>query len=152
MAVKPTISDVAARAGVSKGAVSFALNGRSGVSPETRARILQAAQELGFVPNANARALSTRRSGSLGLVFARRPEMFRSDPFFVPFIAGIESAISPTGHLLVLRFVGDDGYRGRGLSGAGPDRAGGRRLRHRPAHRRPAAGTVGGPEDCPLSP
>jgi len=56
MAVKPTISDVAARAGVSKGAVSFALNGRSGVSPETRARILRAAQKLGFVPNANARA------------------------------------------------------------------------------------------------
>ena len=116
MAAKPTISDVAARAGVSKGAVSFALNGRTGVSAETRARILRAAGELGFVPNATARALSTRRAGSLGLVFARRPEMLRSDPFFPPFIAGIESAISVAGHLLVLRFVGDadaeiDAYR-----------------------------------------
>lgn len=107
MPAKPTISDVAARAGVSKGAVSFALNGRAGVSPETRARILQAAGELGFVPNAAARALSTRRSGSLGLVFARRPEMLRSDPFFPQFIAGIESAVASTGYLLALRFVGD---------------------------------------------
>ena len=59
---KPTISDVAARAGVSKGAVSFALNGRPGVSPDTRDRILRAADELGFVRNATARALSSRRS------------------------------------------------------------------------------------------
>jgi LacI family repressor for deo operon, udp, cdd, tsx, nupC, and nupG len=108
MAQKPTISDVATRAGVSKGAVSFALNGRAGVSPETRDRILRIAQELGFAPNAAARALSVRRSGSLGLIIARRFESLRSDPFFPPFVAGIESAIAPSGHLLVVRLVGDE--------------------------------------------
>jgi len=108
MAAKPTISDVAARAGVSKGAVSFALNGRPGVSAETRTRILQAASELGFTRNATARALSTRRSGSLGLVMARPHETLRSDPFFPPFIAGIESALAPSGHLLTVRLVGDE--------------------------------------------
>jgi len=108
MAVKPTISDVAARAGVSKGAVSFALNNRAGVSADTRARILRAAADLGFTPSATARALSTRRSGSLGLVMARPHATLRSDPFFPAFIAGIESALAPSGHLLSVRLVGDE--------------------------------------------
>ena len=108
MVVKPTISDVAARAGVSKGAVSFALNGRAGVSADTRARILRAAADLGFTPNATARALSTRRSGNLGLVMARPHATLRSDPFFPAFIAGIESALAPSGHLLSVRLVGDE--------------------------------------------
>ena len=59
---RPTIADVARHAGVSKGAVSFALNGRAGVSQETRRRILDAADELGWTPNRQARALSTSLS------------------------------------------------------------------------------------------
>lgn len=105
MATIPTISDVAARAGVSKGAVSFALNGRPGVSEETRERILRAARELGFTPSHIARALSTKRSDTFGLVLTRSPEMLRSDPFFPPFIAGVESVIAPSGQSLMLRFV-----------------------------------------------
>ena len=108
MAAKPTISDVAARAGVSKGAVSFALNGRAGVSVDTRARILRAAADLGFTPNATARALSNRRSGTLGLVMARPHATLRSDPFFPAFIAGIECVLAPSGHLLSVRLVGDE--------------------------------------------
>ena len=54
---RPTIDDVAARAGVSSAAVSFAVNGRPGVGEETRKRILAAAEELGWRPSASARAL-----------------------------------------------------------------------------------------------
>ena len=108
MATKPTISDVAARAGVSKGAVSFALNGRPGVSPDTRERILQAARELGFTANSSARALANRRSGNLGLVMARSHETLGSDPFFPPFIAGIESAVAPSGVFLLVRLVDNE--------------------------------------------
>jgi LacI family transcriptional regulator, repressor for deo operon, udp, cdd, tsx, nupC, and nupG len=108
MASKPTISDVAARAGVSKGAVSFALNGRAGVSADTRARILRAASDLGFTPNATARALSTRRSGTLGLVMCRPRETARSAPGIPPFIAGIESALAPSGHLLSVLLVDNE--------------------------------------------
>lgn len=108
MAAKPTISDVAARAGVSKGAVSFALNNRPGVSVETRARILSAVQELGFSPSHTARALSSSRTFLLALVLARRPEMLRADPFFPPFIAGVEKVLAPADMSLVLRFVADD--------------------------------------------
>src|ERR671931_669696 len=53
-----TITDIARRAGVSKGAVSYALNGQPGVSEATRQRIVAIAQEIGFNPNSAARALS----------------------------------------------------------------------------------------------
>ncbi len=108
MATKPTISDVAARAGVSKGAASFALNGKAGVSAETRDRILKAAEELGFTPSATARALATKRSDTLGLILARDPGLLGSDPFFPPFIAGVETVISPESKALTLRFVEPD--------------------------------------------
>ena len=105
MAAKPTISDVAERARVSKGAASFALNGKPGVSAETRGRVLRAAADLGFTPSATARALAGRRSDTLGLILTRDPDMLGSDPFFPPFMAGVESVIAPTGRALTLRFV-----------------------------------------------
>jgi DNA-binding LacI/PurR family transcriptional regulator len=59
---RPTLADVASRAGVTKAAVSFALNGQPGVSAATRARILAIAHDLGFQPNSAARALSDGRA------------------------------------------------------------------------------------------
>ena len=53
-----TINDIARQAGVSKGAVSYALNGRPGVSEKTRTKILDVASELGWAPNRTARMLS----------------------------------------------------------------------------------------------
>ena len=108
MATKPTISDVAARAGVSKAAVSFALNGRPGVSQTTRDRVLQIAEELGFTPNSTARALSFRRSGNLGLVMARSHDTLGSDPFFPAFIAGVEASVAASGIFLLVRLVADE--------------------------------------------
>ena len=70
-----TISDIAKRAGVSKGAVSYALNGRPGVSDDTRERILQIAKELGWYPNRAARALSAARADACGFVLARPAKM-----------------------------------------------------------------------------
>ncbi|WP_029137606.1 LacI family DNA-binding transcriptional regulator [Nakamurella lactea] len=105
MARNPTIADVAERAGVSKGAVSFAFNGRPGVASATKERILAAAAELGYAPSYSARSLSNRRADAIGLVLARPPELLRADPFFPPFIAGLESVLAPTGRSLVLRFV-----------------------------------------------
>ena len=65
---RTTIADVARAAGVSKGAVSFALNDRPGVARSTRDRILAVADELGWTPSHRARALSVvagagRRTG-----------------------------------------------------------------------------------------
>jgi DNA-binding LacI/PurR family transcriptional regulator len=105
MAPRPTINDVARAAGVSKGAVSFALNNRPGVAPQTRERILTVARELGWTPNSRARALSVSRALAVGLVMARPPETLRADPFFPSFIAGLESVLSENGYALLLQVV-----------------------------------------------
>ena len=102
---RPTIADVARHAGVSKGAVSFALNGRAGVSDETRRRILDAADTLGWSPNRQARALSTSRAFALGLVVARDPELVGADPFFHTFMAGVEKVLAEHDQALVLQVV-----------------------------------------------
>ena len=64
------MEDIARHVGVSRAAVSFVLNNRrdARVSDDTRQRILQAAHDLGYRPNAGARALAARRSGLLGMV------------------------------------------------------------------------------------
>ena len=100
---RPTINDVATAAGVSKGAVSFALNGRPGISPETRQRIVETAERLGWAPSPRARALSVSKALAVGLVIARPPEILRADAFFPSFIAGLEAALSPRGHALLLQ-------------------------------------------------
>lgn len=67
MARKPTIVDVAERAGVSVGTVSNVLNGRGNVSPARRARVEAAMAGLGFVPNAVAQSLRRSESRVVGL-------------------------------------------------------------------------------------
>jgi DNA-binding LacI/PurR family transcriptional regulator len=102
---RPTIADVAKRAGVSKGTVSFVLNDKAGVAAATRERILTAMQELGWRPDIRARALTSRRAYALGLVLARPARLLDSDPFFAAFIAGVESELAPRGQALVLQVV-----------------------------------------------
>jgi DNA-binding LacI/PurR family transcriptional regulator len=63
----PTIEDVARRAGVSRSTVSYALSGKRSISRETRERIQMAIAELGFTPNAGARALATSQTMVIGL-------------------------------------------------------------------------------------
>ncbi|MET1052390.1 MAG: LacI family DNA-binding transcriptional regulator [Mycetocola sp.] len=104
---KPTITDVARTAGVSKGLVSFALNNKPGVSPETRQRILDVAGDLGWRPSLSARSLSTSTSFALGLVIRRKAEVISADPFFPAFIAGVESVLTEEGRALVLSVVPD---------------------------------------------
>jgi DNA-binding LacI/PurR family transcriptional regulator len=100
---RPTIDDVAKRAGVSSAAVSFAMNGRRGVGEATRARILDAAAELGWSPSAPARALGRGRAGAIGLLLARPVETLEVDPFFLRFLAGVERGLASTDHALLLR-------------------------------------------------
>nr|WP_246001617.1 LacI family DNA-binding transcriptional regulator [Allorhizocola rhizosphaerae] len=107
MSKRPTISDIAKSAGVSIGAVSFALNDRPGVSEATRARILAIAQEMGWRPSAVARGLSARRAGAVGLVVARNPAMLGAEPFFMKFIAGVESEFANSRTALLLQVVED---------------------------------------------
>jgi len=102
---RPTIADVAKRAGVSSAAVSFAINDRPGVSPDTRERILEAARELGWRPSASARALTEARTRAIGFVLARDPAQIELDSFFVRFLSGLERTLSPADYALLLQLV-----------------------------------------------
>lgn len=104
---RPTIRDIAQAAGVSKGAVSYALNGRPGVSAATRARILGIAAEMGWVPSSAARALSNHRADAVGVVAAREPELIWTEPYFMRVVAGIERTLASRGVALLLATVGD---------------------------------------------
>ncbi|GAA3825699.1 hypothetical protein GCM10022226_53070 [Sphaerisporangium flaviroseum] len=70
---RPTLEEVAARAGVSRSTVSRVINGQATVSDEFRATVLHAVDELGYVPNSAARSLVTQRTDSIGLVVLGGP-------------------------------------------------------------------------------
>jgi len=104
---RPTIMDIARRAGVSKGAVSMALNGLPGVSEATRSRILEVARELDWHPNNAARALSAARSDAIGLVLARPARTLGAEPFFFQLLSGLQAELSPRRIALLLQVVED---------------------------------------------
>ena len=81
-----TIRDVAKRAGVSVATVSRVLNHSALTSKETREQVLQAVAELGYRPNANAQALATQSSDTLGVVV-----MDVSDPFFGALVKAVDT-------------------------------------------------------------
>lgn len=100
-----TISDIARLAGVSVGAVSFALNDRPGVSEDTRKRILAIAQDLQWQPSSAARALVGSRAGVIGLAVNRPARTLGTEAFFTDLIAGIQSGLSATQVGMHLRLV-----------------------------------------------
>jgi DNA-binding LacI/PurR family transcriptional regulator len=104
-AKRPTIDRIAREAGVSTAAVSYALNGLPGVSAETRVRVLEVADLLGWRPNIAARSLSVARAHAIGLVIARPADTLGVEPFFMRFISGLESELAQAGSALLLQVV-----------------------------------------------
>jgi DNA-binding LacI/PurR family transcriptional regulator len=102
---RPTIADIAQRAGVSKGAVSYALNGQPGVSEATRERIVAIAREIGFNPNNAARALSGATARAVGLTLCRPARILSIEPFFMGLISGFEAELAARGFALTLQVV-----------------------------------------------
>ncbi|WP_406675400.1 LacI family DNA-binding transcriptional regulator [Nonomuraea sp. N2-4H] len=84
----PTISDVAALAGVSVGTASKALNGRGSLREETRARVRDAARQLNFEVNAGARSLHSRRTYTVGMITTDTIGRFS-----IPVLMGAEDAL-----------------------------------------------------------
>jgi DNA-binding LacI/PurR family transcriptional regulator len=104
-----TISDLARRLDISKASVSYALNGRSGVSEETRQRVLSLAEELGFHPNSAAVALSASRTRTIGIVIARDPALISTEAFYMRTLVGIEQYLNEVDSSLLLRLTGEHG-------------------------------------------
>ncbi|SDS67372.1 LacI family DNA-binding transcriptional regulator [Microlunatus soli] len=99
-----TRADVAARAGVSPATVSVALNGQAsdvGLAAATVQRIKDAAAALNYTPNATARALSTRRSTTVGLIL-NRPQGGPHAPVFSDLMLSAVDAARQSGHFILL--------------------------------------------------
>ncbi|HSS61529.1 MAG TPA: LacI family DNA-binding transcriptional regulator [Candidatus Limnocylindrales bacterium] len=84
-----TIADVASAAGVSKTAVSFAFNNPERLGQATLERVLGVAEDLGYTPHPAARALSTKRSGTIGLLIPQRLSTVFANPFVSELIQGL---------------------------------------------------------------
>jgi DNA-binding LacI/PurR family transcriptional regulator len=104
---RPTIADIARQAGLTKAAVSFALNGQPGVSEQTRSRVLDIARRIGWQPNSAARALSDGRAGAFGLVVDRPAATLGVEPFFMQLISGIQAELSGN-HIALLFTIAQD--------------------------------------------
>src|SRR5687767_3210150 len=92
-----TIQDVAARAGVSAMTVSRVVNNHARVATATRARVMQAIDELGYVPNALARGLLRGRTRTIALIVSDI-----SNPFFTQIARGVEDVAQRNGYAVIL--------------------------------------------------
>jgi LacI family transcriptional regulator len=91
-----TISDVAKRAGVSAMTVSRVVNGTGHTSAQTRARVESAIAELGYVPNALARQLRSKRTKTIALLVADI-----SNPYFTTIARGVEDFFVAHGYVVM---------------------------------------------------
>lgn len=107
--VRPTIRDVAKRAGVAPSTVSLALNGDPRVSPDTRERVLKAAEELGYRPSTAAKILGRKKSRPgleeryIGIVF---PSLVSAHSAGI--LAGIEAAAFESGYMTLVSDAQED--------------------------------------------
>jgi DNA-binding LacI/PurR family transcriptional regulator len=97
---RPTMRDVAARAGVSQTLVSLVLRNAPGASAKTRERVFRAADELGYRPDTAAQVLRRNRSRHIGVLFTMR------QPFDVDLVEAIYAAAERSGYRVVLGALG----------------------------------------------
>ena len=95
-----TMADVARHAGVSASTVSYAISGKRPIAQETRDRIEQAIAELGFAPNAGARALASSQTHVLGLFVQFLPDEF--SPAMLQYVLPISDAARAAGYDILM--------------------------------------------------
>ncbi|MDZ4158837.1 MAG: LacI family DNA-binding transcriptional regulator, partial [Anaerolineaceae bacterium] len=102
-----TSQDVAKHAGVSRTTVSFVLNNtpKTQISEETRQRVVHAAAELGYIPDAVAQSLASGRSKSIGLVLTRSPRHIASDTYLTQVLDGLMKEVQRYGMRLLLELI-----------------------------------------------
>ncbi|MDR1468271.1 MAG: LacI family transcriptional regulator [Spirochaetaceae bacterium] len=103
-----TIRQVAQESGVSSATVSYVLNGKKRISPETKARVLAAVERLDYVPNINARSLSTRNSFLIGVLIPQTEpgnHLMFENPFYSEMLSAIEYEARIHGYRLLVAGV-----------------------------------------------
>ncbi|TDW23670.1 LacI family DNA-binding transcriptional regulator [Kribbella kalugense] len=97
-----TLDEVAERASVSRSVASRVLNNAPHVSKAKREAVQRAVTDLGYVPNASARALATQQVGAVVLAISSDNPLVFADPFFAEIVVGISSVLEETELELVL--------------------------------------------------
>ncbi|WP_208020620.1 LacI family DNA-binding transcriptional regulator [Labedella phragmitis] len=110
---RPTVSDVAAEAGVSRGTVSRYLNGGHWVSPEAEAAVAAAIRKTGYRINPHARSLATQRTNSVAFLLTESFERLFEDPNFARLMRGTSAALAERDVSLVFILAGSDVERRR---------------------------------------
>ena len=100
MTAQPNMRDVAERAGVSLSAVSLVANGKPGVAPEKRARVLQAMSALGYIPSGRRHTVAETKV--IGLLMESLSLQASNDGFYTRIIAGIEETAYRLGYRTLL--------------------------------------------------
>jgi LacI family transcriptional regulator len=99
----PTIRDVALLAGVSTSTVSHVLNSTRFVSDETKKKVLDAMEEIGYEQNMIARSLRSRKTHTVGLIISDI-----MNPFYPEIVRGIERELIQNGYSIILTNTDDD--------------------------------------------
>ncbi|WP_432012353.1 LacI family DNA-binding transcriptional regulator [Streptomyces cucumeris] len=102
---RPTLEEVAARAGVGRGTVSRVINGSPRVSDRTRVAVQRAVAELGYVPNRVARALAADRADAVALVIPEPETRLFAEPYFSDIIRGVGAGLADTDLQLLLTLI-----------------------------------------------
>jgi DNA-binding LacI/PurR family transcriptional regulator len=110
---RPTLDEVALRAGVSRSAASRAINNARHVSRATREAVEHAIEELGYVPNPSARALATQQAAAVILAVSHDDPALFADPFFGQIIVGVSAALESTDLVLMLALASSGHGRDR---------------------------------------
>lgn len=108
-----TSRQVAKKAGVSQTTVSFVLNdlaSANNISNETAQRVLNAAQELGYVPNVAARTLARGRSANIGLILAQPHEQVFIDEYIPSILSGLSRITRQHGYRILFELIQDDSH------------------------------------------
>lgn len=108
--IRVTSFDVAERAGVSQSTVSRALAGSTAITEPTRAKVMQAAEELGYVVDERAARLRRGKTGTLAVVIVGRPEEAASDinPFYFSLMGSVCAAAAAQGYETLVSFQSDE--------------------------------------------
>jgi DNA-binding LacI/PurR family transcriptional regulator len=99
---RPTLSEVAQRAGVSPSTVSRVVRGSTPVSPELERTVREAIAATGYVPNLAARQLVTSRSDTVGVVIPEDQGHVFGEPFFAGMVQGVTAQLSTTAFRFIL--------------------------------------------------
>ena len=91
---RPTLEQVAARAGVGRGTVSRVINGSPRVSERTKAVVEEAIEDLGYVPHRAARALAANRADAIALVVPEPETRLFAEPYFAAIIRGVSAELA----------------------------------------------------------